>query len=216
MSEELHAPIRRWPIYLLLDCSASMAGEPVEAARLGLGQLLSDLRADPEAVKTAWLSIITFADEAEQLVTLTGVGSFPDWAIDAATVPGCCLGAALELLMKCLDTEVRKTTAAARGDYSPLVFVVTSGRPTDDWEAAADELRTRRSANVIACGAGPGADETVLKRTAQELISLPGTSLGSVADRFVPRPCSPLRRVPRSADTSVELPPPPTGLKLIP
>ena len=40
---------RRLPVYLLLDCSGSMTGEPIEAVRQGVKALLSELRGDPQA-----------------------------------------------------------------------------------------------------------------------------------------------------------------------
>ena len=40
---------RRLPVYLVLDCSGSMAGEPIEAVRSGVKTLLGDLRGDPMA-----------------------------------------------------------------------------------------------------------------------------------------------------------------------
>ena len=51
---------RRLPVYLLLDCSGSMMGEPIEAVRQGVKALLSELKGDPQALETAYLSVITF------------------------------------------------------------------------------------------------------------------------------------------------------------
>ena len=53
--------VRRLPVYLVLDCSGSMTGEPIEACRQGLKALLADLRSDPQALETAYLSVITFS-----------------------------------------------------------------------------------------------------------------------------------------------------------
>ena len=52
--------MRRLPVYLLLDCSGSMYGEPIEAVKNGVQVLVSTLRQDPYALETAYLSIITF------------------------------------------------------------------------------------------------------------------------------------------------------------
>ena len=38
---------RRLPVYLLLDCSGSMAGEPITALREGVRGLVEDLVNDP-------------------------------------------------------------------------------------------------------------------------------------------------------------------------
>ena len=40
--------IRRLPVYLLLDCSGSMSGEPIEAVKQGIKALLSELENDAE------------------------------------------------------------------------------------------------------------------------------------------------------------------------
>ena len=51
---------RRLPVYVLLDTSGSMSGEPIQAVRSGIDMLLEALRSDPQALETAWLSFITF------------------------------------------------------------------------------------------------------------------------------------------------------------
>ncbi|MBQ4310052.1 MAG: VWA domain-containing protein, partial [Oscillospiraceae bacterium] len=56
--------IRRLPVYLLLDTSGSMTGDPIEAVRQGVKALVSELRGDPQALETAYLSVITFASTA--------------------------------------------------------------------------------------------------------------------------------------------------------
>ena len=58
---------RRLPIYLLVDCSESMAGEGIEAVNRGMDTLVADLRGNAQALETAWLSVITFSREAKQL-----------------------------------------------------------------------------------------------------------------------------------------------------
>ena len=52
--------MRRLPIYLLLDCSGSMMGEPITAVQTGLQNLVATLRQDPYALETAFISVITF------------------------------------------------------------------------------------------------------------------------------------------------------------
>ena len=51
--------MRRLPVYLLLDTSGSMYGEPIEAVKNGVQTLISTLRSDPYALETAYISIIT-------------------------------------------------------------------------------------------------------------------------------------------------------------
>lgn len=162
--------VRRLPVYLLIDTSGSMAGEPIEAVRQGLRALLSDLKGDPQALESAYLSIITFSSTAKQLVPLTELMTFNEPQFDAGG--STMLGEALKLLEQCLDTEVRKSTATQKGDYRPLVFVMTDGQPTDKWEEAADRIRARKPANIIACAAGSAADVNMLKRITETVVSL--------------------------------------------
>ena len=59
--------MRRLPVYLLLDTSGSMMGEPIEAVKNGVDTLVSSLRQDPYALETAHLSIISFDTHAKQI-----------------------------------------------------------------------------------------------------------------------------------------------------
>src|SRR2546428_7705545 len=154
--------LRRLPVYLLLDCSASMSGEPIEALRMGVKGLKSDQKTEPQALETGYLSVITFSSSAQQVCPLTELITFQEPALDARGATA--LGDALKVLEQCVDTEVRKTTATQKGDWKPMVFLMTDGQPTDNWEGAADQIKQKRIANIIACAAGPGADASMLKR----------------------------------------------------
>jgi len=178
MTEEVAAGMRRLPVYMLLDCSGSMHGEPIEAVRTGLRALLSDLQSDPQALETVWLSVITFESSAKQAVPLTEIGAFQEPTLEASGTTS--LGEALKLLMKSIDKEVRKTTSSQKGDWKPLIFIMTDGMPTDSWEGPADELNKKRPGNVIACAAGPGAEDTVLKRMTEIVVRLQDTAPGTL------------------------------------
>ena len=68
--------MRRLPVYLLLDCSGSMYGEPIEAVKNGVQVLVSTLRQDPYALETAYLSIITFDSSAKQVTPFTELSAW--------------------------------------------------------------------------------------------------------------------------------------------
>ncbi len=162
--------MRRLPVYLLLDTSGSMYGEPIEAVKNGVQVLISTLRQDPYALETAYLSIITFNSTAKQLTPLTELSSFQQPSIDAG---GCtALGEALALLAEKVDKEVTKSTMEVKGDWKPLVFIMTDGEPTDDLNKGISEFKKRKFGMVVACAAGQGANTDTLKKITECVVQL--------------------------------------------
>lgn len=175
---------RRLPVYLLLDCSGSMHGEPIEAVKQGVKSLLSELRSDPQALETAYLSVITFDSTARQVSPLTELMQFQEPSIQAGGATA--LGEALEVLKDSIQREVRKTTDDQKGDWKPLVFILTDGAPTDTqvFDRAVDNIKDMGAANIIACGAGSNVDTSLLKRITPNVILLNSASPGDLAEFF--------------------------------
>ena len=98
--------MRRLPVYLLLDTSGSMTGEPIEAVKNGVQTLLSTLRQDPYALETAFVSVITFDSSARQAVPLTDLLNFklPELTASGTTA----LGEALSWLPVVSVTKCKK------------------------------------------------------------------------------------------------------------
>jgi uncharacterized protein YegL len=219
MAEEFSAGTRRLPVYLLLDCSGSMHGDPIEAVKMGLRQLRADLQSDPQALESVWLSVITFESSAKQVVPLTEIGAFQEPNLVASGTTA--LGDALRLLMSCLDKEVRKTTATQKGDWKPLIFIMTDGQPTDSWEKYADELKRKRPGNIIACAAGAGADDKALKRITEVVVRLQDASQGTLGAfmKWVTASVSTTSTgIAANPDQPVNLPPLPAdkGIQIVP
>ncbi len=162
--------MRKLPVYLLLDVSGSMNGEPIEAVKTGVQTLVSTLRQDPYALETAFLSVITFETNAKQVTPLTELPAFQIPNISATGTTA--LGDALGLLADRIEVEVTKTTAEVKGDWKPLVFIMTDGSPTDNWQRGLEKLKKVRTGIVVACAAGQGADTSVLKQITEVVVQL--------------------------------------------
>lgn len=162
--------MRRLPVYLLLDTSGSMSGEPIEAVKNGVQVLVSTLRQDPYALETAYLSVITFDSSARQVVPLTELASFQPPNIQATGTTA--LGEALTMLAQRIEAEVGKTTAEQKGDWKPLVFLMTDGSPTDDWQKGLSDLKKVKTGLIIACAAGPNANTNDLKQITEVVVQL--------------------------------------------
>jgi len=161
----MDSTVRRLPVYLLLDCSESMAGPGIEEVAHGVNRLVLELRKNPHALESAYLSVITFSRTAKQVVPLTDIVDFQAPPLSVRT--GTALGAALRVLMESIHRDVRRTTADTKGDYRPLVFLFTDGQATDEWECFADQLKSQTKpsiANVYAFGCGPDVDPEALRR----------------------------------------------------
>ena len=167
---------RRLPVYLVIDTSGSMTGEPIAAVETFVQTLVSALRQDPFLLETAYLSIITFDSSAKQIVPLTELTAFQIPSFSANGIMNS-LGDALEMLVNKIDTEVVKATAEVKGDWKPVVFIMTNGTPTDDWQKGLAEFRRRKTERVVACAASQAADTNVLKQITECVVQFDSSTI---------------------------------------
>ena len=211
--------MRRLPVYLLLDTSGSMYGEPIEAVRNGVNVLVATLRQDPYALETAYLSIITFDSTAKQITPLTELSSFQPPVIDAN---GCtALGEALSLLASCVEKEVTKTTAEVKGDWKPLVFIMTDGVPTDNLSKGLNDFKSKQFGTVVACAAGAGADTNTLKQITENVVSLDTADSATIKSFFqwvsasISTGSMKVEETGSDVGSLSELPPPPAEVNIV-
>ncbi len=162
--------MRRLPLFFVLDCSESMAGEKLSRMQDGLASIVSTLRTDPHALETVYISVIAFAGVARTIAPLIEVVSFypPKLPLGGGTS----LGAALDILMAEIDRSVVRTTPERKGDWKPIVYLFTDGHPTDHPNNAIERWRKRYASRVtlIALALGGSADLTVLSRLTENVL----------------------------------------------
>jgi uncharacterized protein YegL len=209
---------RRLPVYLLLDTSGSMSGDPIEAVRMGVKTLVSDLKSHPNAIETAYLSVITFSSSAQQVCPLTELSSFQEPTLTAGGETK--LGEALALLETKIDTEVNKASPTQKGDWKPLVFLLTDGKPTDAYEEAAERIKKKKLGNVIALAAGSEADRSALKKLTDTVLMIQSLQPDALKEFFkwvsssIAMTSTKLTQV--TADAPVDLPPAPPVIQIMP
>lgn len=153
---------RRLPIYLLVDCSGSMRGTRIEEAKRGILSLVSELKNNPQALETVYISVTTFSNTVEQVSPLTELVKFkePELIPNGGTM----LGKALGLLSDCLKTEVKHSDNGQKGDWKPFAFILTDGSPSyiSDYQKYAEKLKASNDVNIIACAVGYDAKADML------------------------------------------------------
>ena len=131
------------------------------------------------------------------------------------------LGGALNVLIDCVNSEVRKSTETQKGDWRPLVFILTDGSPTDieTFREAAQRIKGMKAANIIACAAGSNANTSYLKEITESVLMMNTLSAGDMAQFFAWVSGS-VKMSSKTLDTKpgapIELPPPPQGFVVVP
>lgn len=210
--------VRRLPVYLLLDTSGSMRGEPIMAVNVGLRTMVSALRQDPHALESVYISVITFDAAVNVVLPLTPLDELTMPEITTPNSGPTHLGRALEVLCERVDAEVMRGTPDRKGDWMPLLFVMTDGSPSDKmlYEQTIPRIQSLGFARIIACAAGPKAKEDALKLLTADVVSLDTTDSGTFS-KFFQWVSAAVATGNKSvgATSEIELPPPPAEVQIV-
>lgn len=166
--------MRRLPVYILLDTSGSMQGEPIEAVNSGMETLIGALRQDPYALETVHIQIQTFDVDAKTIVPLMPLEDVVLPQISTPRSGPTHLGAALETLGRDVASQVVRGSDEAKGDWAPYLFIMTDGKPSDTalYEVQCTKIKTLGFASILGCAAGPKAKEEELKALCDHIVRL--------------------------------------------
>lgn len=164
--------MRRLPIFLVIDVSESMVGSPLRHMQEGINQLINELRKDPYALETVYLSVIAFAGVVKTLAPLMELYAFypPRLPVGAGTS----LGAALNHVMDEMTQKVILSSPTQKGDYKPIVYLMSDGSATDNPDAAIARWKRdfMQRATLVSIGIGPFADLSRLSEISASMLRL--------------------------------------------
>ncbi len=210
--------MRRLPVYLLIDTSGSMKGEPIQSVNNGLQTMKASLMQDPHALESVHMSIITFDKEVKLIFELTEISKVQIPEIRTPDSGPTFLGGALKMVCERVDYEVKKASDSEKGDWMPLLFIMTDGRPSDiqEFKQAIPIVKSKNFGCIVACAAGPKAKEESLKEVTDQVVSLDTTD-ASAFQQFFKWVSASVSVGNRSVGVTDEitLPPPPDEINLV-
>jgi uncharacterized protein YegL len=178
--------MRRLPVYILIQTSGAMKGEPIESIKVGLESMVASLRQDPFALESVFMSIITFNREPEQLFPLTELENLQIPEILQPKSAGTHLGEALEYICKKVDSDVHLTTSEKKGDWMPLLFIMSDGRANDIqlFNQVLPLLKRKNFSSIVACSVGSKTDIGNLKKLTDKIVILDTTDSSTFRQFF--------------------------------
>jgi len=210
--------MRRLPVYFLLDTSGSMRGEPIEALNNALSGMVNTLRSDAQALDSLWISIITYDREIKEIAPLTELVSFQLPEITCPQSGPTNTGAGLEYIIQKVKKDVIKGSPTQKGDWKPLLFVFTDGKPSDMplYREKIIEIKNLNFGAVVGCAAGPKADDVILKELTDNVVHLDSAD-SSTLKQFFKWVSETIEQGNKSQGTgeSITLPPPPGEITVV-
>jgi uncharacterized protein YegL len=156
-----------FPVFMVVDVSASMAGGPIQALNQSLPELKKEMLSNPTVGEIARVALVTFSNVGRTVIPLADLADveIPEIAVEGGTD----FGAAFRETKNAIQTGLG---ALPKGTpiYRPVVFFMSDGehQARTDWTEALDQLRDRSwkfAPEVVSFGFGRSNEEN-LRRVA--------------------------------------------------
>jgi uncharacterized protein YegL len=168
-----------FPVYTVLDVSASTRHLTLTYNQ-AMGELIDGLASSPRLGEIAYLSVISFADDAAVELPLTRIDHVVQIP-DLQSRGGTSYGSAFRLLRERIEIDVADLKAQSKMVYRPLVLFITDGAPTDPWQPDFERLTVDFlfRPTIVAVGVSEVDVHLVLQIASREdlaFVSRPGDS----------------------------------------
>jgi uncharacterized protein YegL len=163
-----------------------MKGEPIHAVNVGISAMLLALRQDPYALESVYLSLITFDNKINEILPLTPLEQAQVSDIELPQSGATHMGEGLLFLAQKVEENVVKSSSDQRGDFRPMLFIMTDGSPSDlqCFREALPKIKACNFAEIIACAAGPKANTDYLKQLTEHVVALDAMDSSAFAQFF--------------------------------
>jgi uncharacterized protein YegL len=131
-----------FPVFIVVDVSASMAGGPIEALNEALPALKKEMVSNPTVGEIARVAVVTFSDTATTIVPLCDLAeaNIPEVMVEGGTN----FAAGIREVKKAITAGL---ASLPKGTpiYRPVVFFMSDGehQAREDWTTAIEELHDR-------------------------------------------------------------------------
>lgn len=167
---KVELPRKVCPVIFLLDTSGSMDGQPIGALNYAMESILPELesmnKSNPDAeIRVAALTFQTDEKGSAVVTWVTGDSGLQategyKWTGVEARY-GTPMGAAFVELERVLHVESGFMNSAS-GSVAPVLFLLSDGQPTDDYQSGLEKLQENNWYNVaarVAIGYGQSNDD---------------------------------------------------------
>lgn len=131
-----------FPVFLLIDVSASMSGGPIEAVNKALPDIQHEMRTNPMVGEIARISVVTFSDDSRIALPMCdlAMAELPELMVEGGTNFAAGFRGARQAIESGIGSLPKGTPM-----FRPVVFFMTDGahQAREDWTDALNHLRDK-------------------------------------------------------------------------